>query len=144
MAPKRKAAPPAGGVSRLESDAGGGARGGGGGSGGAGSAVHGVSISRSVRASTKNKVRSPFILFHFLNHHLCPSTHLERAFTLSDLSGQAVTLVSSLLPPVRAFVFVTRRIEHSHFSAFYASRFSSNFTIQCVHYRKHYMIPGSR
>ena len=61
MPAKRKAAAPAGGSSHTEYGAGGNAGGVGGGSGGA-PRVHGAPISRSVRASTKNKVRNPSVV----------------------------------------------------------------------------------
>ena len=31
------------------------------------------------------------------------------------------------LPPILGFIFVAHRVEHPHFSAFYVSRFASNF-----------------
>ena len=69
-----------------------------------------------------------FILYHYFL--LSSSTRMR--FYPQGSSGQAV--VTGVFPfsrPVRTFIFVAHRVQHSHFSAFHARRFSLDFASSC-------------
>ena len=60
----------------------------------------------------------------------CPAQPVTR-FTLSDLLDKPWSQVSSLSPPVLAFIFIAHRVQHYHFFAFHARLFSPNYANPC-------------
>ena len=60
-----------------------------------------------------------FFFSSFFSHHFCFPAQLVGGFPLSDLLDKPWSQVSSLLPPVRAFIFIAHRVHHSHCSSIF-------------------------
>ena len=73
--------------------------------------------------------RSPKRYFFFFSYHCSPPAQLVRAFTLPPATSWTSRGLRCLRfsPPALAFMFIVHWVQHSHFSAFYARRFASNF-----------------
>ena len=59
-----------------------------------------------------------FVLVCFNRHFYFPAQLVGR-FTLSDLLDKPWLQVSSLLPPVRAFILIAHKVQHSHCSSIF-------------------------
>ena len=89
-----------------------------------------ATVSRVPSAGGYQRVPNPqsyrYLLYMFNYHFYFPAV-LVRGFTVSDVLDQPWSQVSSLPPPVLAFIFIAHRLQSSHFSFVYARRFASNF-----------------
>ena len=93
--------------------------------------------------------------FSFFHHRFYSprSTRKKRLYPQRPSGEAVVTLCLLFSPPVLAFIFIARRVQHSHFSAFSARRFPTDFApglynlrstaniiphnFQVVNYQKH-------
>ena len=68
------------------------------------------------------------LLVTLITFFLSRSTRQRLASDLVDKPGQVITGCLRFSPAKRAFIFIARRVQHSHFSAFNVRGFASNFT----------------